>query len=262
MEIEGRVEGEPDNRQTESGNAFEAAQRGMTRTGSEIIGDDVATIIERGDMEQLAALVLNGEGAQLVGMDSKQPEIQAFLDNVPAYMVRSNIDMALADLNQFPPLPQNKIRRVHLAAREGNLRDLQAALDRRKFAIARDEVSPSGATPLHVAAIFGHTGIIRYLAGRFPETANAVDEDKRSALHYAAVIQDNGHFYNLLVHLGGNSKLVDDWGNSAEFYYHLTQAGKTSEALSHKALLHNYGVPENIADEMLSDQGTSVSVLC
>lgn len=93
MEIEGRVEGEPDNRQTESGNAFEAAQRGMTRTGSEIIGDDVATIIERGDMEQLAALVLNGEGAQLVGMDSKQPEIQAFLDNVPAYMVRSNIDM-------------------------------------------------------------------------------------------------------------------------------------------------------------------------
>lgn len=65
----------------------------MTRTGSEIIGDDVATIIERGDMEQLAALVLNGEGAQLVGMDSKQPEIQAFLDNVPAYMVCSNIDM-------------------------------------------------------------------------------------------------------------------------------------------------------------------------
>lgn len=39
-------------------------------------------------MEQLAALVLNGEGTQLVGMESKQAEIQAFLDNVPAYMVR------------------------------------------------------------------------------------------------------------------------------------------------------------------------------
>lgn len=37
-----------------------------------------------------------------------------------------------------------KIRRVHIAAREGSLRDLQAALDRRKFSIAKDEVSPKG----------------------------------------------------------------------------------------------------------------------
>lgn len=159
----------------------------------------------------------------------------------------------------IPPLvfflPQNKIRRVHLAAREGNLRDLQAALDRRKFAIARDEVSPSGASPLHVATIFGHTGIIRYLAGRFPETTNTLDDNKRTPLHYAAVVHDNGHFYNLLMHLGGNSKLVDSWGNSAEFYYHMTKDGRTSEALSHKALLHDYGVPDTMADDMLSDQG-------
>lgn len=38
-------------------------------------------------MEQLAALVLNGDGQKLIGMKSDQPEIQAFLDNVPAYMV-------------------------------------------------------------------------------------------------------------------------------------------------------------------------------
>lgn len=48
-----------------------------------------------------------------------------------------------------------------MAAREGNLRDLQSALDRRKFAVARDESSPHGATPLHVAVIFGNTTIIR-----------------------------------------------------------------------------------------------------
>lgn len=89
-------------------------------------------------MEQLASLVLNGQGAKLVGMVCNQSEIQAFLDNVPAYM--------------------NKIRKVHLSAREGSLRDLQSALDRRKFAIAKDTVSPNGATPLHVATIFGHSG--------------------------------------------------------------------------------------------------------
>lgn len=40
-----------------------------------------------GDMEQLAALVLNGKGLQLIGKSSSSPEIQAFLDNVSAYMV-------------------------------------------------------------------------------------------------------------------------------------------------------------------------------
>lgn len=45
-----------------------------------------------------------------------------------------------------------------MAAREGNLRDLQSALDRRKFAVARDDISPNKCTPLHVAVIFGHAG--------------------------------------------------------------------------------------------------------
>lgn len=54
---------------------------------------------------------------------------------------------------------QNKIRRVHLAAREGSLRDLQSALDRRKFAVARDDCSPGKCTPIHVATIFGHASM-------------------------------------------------------------------------------------------------------
>lgn len=48
-----------------------------------------------------------------------------------------------------------------MAAQEGNLRDLQSALDRRKFAVARDGSSPHGATPLHVAVVFGNTTVIR-----------------------------------------------------------------------------------------------------
>lgn len=50
---------------------------------------------------------------------------------------------------------------------------------------------------------------MRYLGSRFQETLSAVDEDNRSALHYAATIKDNGHFYNLLVHLGANPKMTD-----------------------------------------------------
>lgn len=112
-------------------------------------------------MEQLASLVLNGEGRKLMSLNSDQPEIQAFLDNVPAYMVINRLQQityCCIAIGHHSIFPQNKIRRVHLASREGSLRDLQSALDRRKFAVAKDEISPNGATPLHVAAVFGHAG--------------------------------------------------------------------------------------------------------
>jgi ankyrin repeat protein len=48
------------------------------------------------------------------------------------------------------------------------------------------------------------------LGGRFPETTSAVDENGRTPLHYAATIHDNGHFYNLLMHLGSNPKIEDN----------------------------------------------------
>lgn len=44
-------------------------------------------IVESGDLEQLAEIVLNGDGGRLMGLTSPEPEIQAFLNNVPTYMV-------------------------------------------------------------------------------------------------------------------------------------------------------------------------------
>lgn len=49
---------------------------------------EVESLLDNGNMEQLAALVLNGEGRRLVGRQSGNPELQAFIDNIPAYMVR------------------------------------------------------------------------------------------------------------------------------------------------------------------------------
>lgn len=64
-------------------------------------------------------------------------------------------------------------------------------------------------TNSHLLVFNLYAGILRYLGGRFPETTSAVDENGRTALHYAATIKDNGHFYNLLVHLGSNPKAID-----------------------------------------------------
>lgn len=136
-----------------------------------ILDPEVENLLDNGNMEQLAALVLNGEGRRLVGRQSNNPELQAFIDNVPAYMVFYRIRFICNIRNGRSTWPtfvlvrivlKGKIHAVHMAAREGNLRDLQSALDRRKFAIARDGSSPRGATPLHVAVIFGNTAVIRY----------------------------------------------------------------------------------------------------
>ncbi|KAM8711218.1 hypothetical protein ACLKA7_000368 [Drosophila subpalustris] len=187
-------------------------------------------IIESGDMEQLAEIVLNGDGGRLLNLKSKEPEIQAFLSNVPSYM--------------------EKIHRVHDAARDGSLLALQQALDRRKFAIAKDDISPNGATPLHVAVLFGHSDIVRYLASRFPETMAITDNDGRTALHYAATIKDNGHFYNVLSQLGSDPKAVDKLGHTPEFYVDIE---KSKEILNYTELLSMFGA-EALENEMLSDQ--------
>ncbi|XP_071867991.1 uncharacterized protein isoform X6 [Bombus fervidus] len=196
--------------------------------GSMTADPEIEKLLETGNMEQLAALVLSGEGRRLVGRHSGNPELQAFIDRVPSYM--------------------GKIHAVHMAAQEGNLRDLQSALDRRKFAVARDGSSPHGATPLHVAVVFGNTTVIRYLAGRFPETAHAIDLDGRTPLHYAATIADNGHYYNLLLHLGANPLVQDNLGQKADYYK------QDQSEFSHKSLLRDFGVNEKLADEMLVDK--------
>ncbi|CAH1638116.1 unnamed protein product [Spodoptera littoralis] len=227
--IEGVVNGEAEmDSQDASMTQRDGSVHGEVLVVDNEIDPEVTDLINNANMEMLATLVLNGEGSRLIGRHSGNSELQAFLDNVPTYM--------------------QKINKVHVAAREGNIRDLQAALDRRKFAIARDPISPNGATPLHVATIFGKTNIIKYLGGRFPETLSAVDFEGRTALHYAAVLPDNGHYYNLLQQLGANSKDLDDSGKSAEEYQ------KNPTLLPFHQMLSDYGISEDAAQDMFSDK--------
>ncbi|XP_044314543.1 uncharacterized protein LOC108042676 isoform X2 [Drosophila rhopaloa] len=223
MAIEGFVQGAPEDFTVQSQTAIDENER-------------IKRIVESGDLEQLAEIVLNGEGGSLVGLKSQEPEIQAFLNNVPSYM--------------------EKIHRVHDAARDGGLLALQQALDRRKFAIAKNDISPNGSTPLHVAVLFGHTDIVRYLASRFPETMTITDNDGRTALHYAATIRDNGHFYNMLLQLGANPKSLDKLGHSAELYL---DKDKAKNILNYTELLNIFGA-EELENQLLNDQGQAQPV--
>lgn len=48
---------------------------------------EVDAMVARGDLGQLADLVLNGDGDRLLNKNSRDPEVQSFLDHVPTYMV-------------------------------------------------------------------------------------------------------------------------------------------------------------------------------
>ncbi|GLV41893.1 uncharacterized protein CBL_00355 [Carabus blaptoides fortunei] len=222
--IEGVVNGEDEVETLNNDENNEEPNRSFTSDDED---SEISELVESGNMEQLALLVLNGEGNKLVGQHSNNPEIQAFLENVPIYM--------------------SKINRVHIAARDGSLRDLQAALDRRKFAIAKDPISPNGTSPLHVATVFGNTSIVRYLAGRFPETLQVQDDNDRTPLHYAATLADNGHYYNLLLHLGAHVNILDKFGHDAEYYR------TNNEEFSHRKLLLDFGAHDETG-EMLMDK--------
>jgi len=65
--------------------AAEAAAAEAAAVGAEE-DEEVRQLVETGNMEQLANLVLNGEGHRLIGQKSDDPELQGFLNNVPAYM--------------------------------------------------------------------------------------------------------------------------------------------------------------------------------
>lgn len=97
--IEGVVNGE---NEVESVN-----EEGTSATDIKSIDPEIAALIESGNMEQLAALVLNGQGEKLVGQKSDNAELQAFLDNVPIYMV-SAIKIVILLTERWPTSDKNQ----------------------------------------------------------------------------------------------------------------------------------------------------------
>ena len=74
-----------------------------------------------------------------------------------------------------------------LVQRWGHLSTTQVLLDA-GAAVTR----PSGWTPCHVAARYGHWALLREFAGRQPLTHSARDHRQRTPLHLAALRCDTG----------------------------------------------------------------------
>ncbi|GFQ86589.1 uncharacterized protein TNCT_494191 [Trichonephila clavata] len=171
--------------------------------------------IKEGDLLRLEHVVLAGQGDRLIERTSDDKQVQDFLDLVPIYMA--------------------KIRAVHEAVAKGQLREVRSVLTRKRFALSRDHV---GASPLHLAVLHGHTDVSTYIISHFPETMDGPDNEGRTPLHYATVLQDNGTLYRLLKSAGADENIEDKAGHSPKYY--MTHPG----ILTQTQLLEPYSTTE------------------
>lgn len=67
----------------------------------------------------------------------------------------------------------------------------------------------NGLNIIHKAAGLGHTKILEYLVGIWPEGAHEVDITGKTALHWAASAKNNMRCYTLLTQAGCDEEAVD-----------------------------------------------------
>uniref|UniRef100_A0A1I8EQN0 ANK_REP_REGION domain-containing protein n=1 Tax=Wuchereria bancrofti TaxID=6293 RepID=A0A1I8EQN0_WUCBA len=159
--------------------------------------EDILEWIHTSNLRRLDDLVLNGYANLLSGRtyEVDDPDIRHFLDALPQY--------------------QNKIDAIHKAIETDNLRTIKALIDRKKMAFCRDA---RHLTPLHKAIILDQIEIAKFLIRNYPQVTNALDENKRTPLHYAAALSDGGYMYKKMRSVGADSKICDRNGRKPSYY--------------------------------------------
>ncbi|XP_028173536.1 serine/threonine-protein phosphatase 6 regulatory ankyrin repeat subunit A [Ostrinia furnacalis] len=155
------------------------------------------------DMAKLQRVVWEGHGSRLLSEVSSQPVVKKFLEAVPYIM--------------------NTIRDIHSAVIQNDLEGLMKHSGDPVPPQALSSRDGNNMTVMHKAAGLGHGGILKYIAERYPQGINDVDNDGRTPLHYAAAVKDEQHTYNTLVGYGADEGIVDNKNKTPGYYINRPQ---------------------------------------
>ncbi|PAV76297.1 hypothetical protein WR25_16953 isoform C [Diploscapter pachys] len=189
--------------------------------------EDIYDWIHTGNIGKLEELVLTGYADLLLGRNHEVEDADSigFLEVLPQY--------------------QAKIQAIHKAVETGNLRAVKLLTDRKKLALCRDT---RGLTPLHKAIVFERSDIAKYLIRNYPQSVNAMDQKKRTPLHFAAALKDSGYLYKVMRKAGADPNIYDCNGRPAKYYLkHPGEIDLSAMRLDTKAalkqVLHNRVAP-------------------
>lgn len=77
-------------------------------------------------------------------------------------------------------------RRLYIAAVKGNVNSLLELLREDELVLERCLISPHSETPLHIAALLGHSEFVNKILSLMPELASELDSQRSTPLHLAA----------------------------------------------------------------------------
>ncbi|WKX99944.1 hypothetical protein Q1695_014649 [Nippostrongylus brasiliensis] len=199
----------------------------LNRTLLQDLEEDIYDWIHTGNVGKLEELVLNGYGDLLLGRNHEVEDADSigFLEVLPQY--------------------QAKVQAIHKAVETGNLRAVRLLTDRKKLALCRDS---RGLSPLHKAIVFDRPDIAKYLIRNYPHVVNAMDQKKRTPLHYAAAFRDGGYLYKMMRKSGADPNIYDCNGRPAKYYLkHVGEVDLAAMRLDTRAalkqVLHNRVAP-------------------
>ncbi|VDK57088.1 unnamed protein product [Anisakis simplex] len=202
--------------------------------------EDITDWIHTGNVGKLEELVLNGYAELLLGRkyEIDDHDAIAFLEVLPQYQAR------------FPSTA--KIQAIHKAIENGNLRSVKLLTDRKKVALCRDA---RGLTPLHKAIVFSRADIAKFLIRSYPQSVNAMDQSKRTPLHYAAALRDGGYMYKVMRKAGADPNIFDCNGRPPKYYLKYPgeidlQGMRLSTRAALKQILHSRVAPSYLESSM------------
>ncbi|XP_033251112.1 uncharacterized protein LOC117190137 isoform X3 [Drosophila miranda] len=152
------------------------------------------------DIGKLTRILWAGQGHRLCQQASNNGRVKRFLAAAPHVM--------------------NAIKDLHQAVIDNKLETVQAQLEPPVPAALVTCKDGNGLNVIHKAAGLGHTKILEYLVGLWPEGAHEMDITGKTPLHWAASAKNNMRCYPLLPQAGCDEEALDYKMKSASYYRH------------------------------------------
>ncbi|EDV37613.2 uncharacterized protein Dana_GF13539, isoform A [Drosophila ananassae] len=184
-------------------NGQTGGQNGRKRRDNDDFSVKLSTIriwMHEKDIGKLTRILWAGQGNRLCQQASNNGRVKRFLAAVPHVM--------------------NAIKDLHQAVIDNNLESVQSQLEPPVPSALVTCKDGNGLNIIHKAAGLGHTKILEYLVGIWPEGAHEVDITGKTALHWAASAKNNMRCYTLLTQAGCDEEAVDYKMKTPSYYRH------------------------------------------